>query len=76
MASRVGYALEYHNPHNIVTPPNRHWMAIFRRSRTMKDRPDSTNLGTCASEDFRPFNVDVTTQDPGVEALRNTSAMA
>jgi subtilisin-like proprotein convertase family protein len=24
------------------------------------------------SEDFRPFNVDVTTQDPGVEALKNT----
>jgi subtilisin-like proprotein convertase family protein len=25
------------------------------------------------SEDFRPFNVNVTTQDPGVEALRNTT---
>lgn len=25
------------------------------------------------TEDFRPFNVNVTTQDPGVEALRNTS---
>ena len=24
------------------------------------------------SEDFRPFDVDVTTQDPGVEALKNT----
>jgi len=26
------------------------------------------------SEDYRPFDVDVTTQDPGVEALRNTGA--
>jgi len=27
-----------------------------------------------ASEDFLPFNVDITTQDPGVEALRKTGA--
>lgn len=27
-----------------------------------------------ASEDFAPFNIDVTTQDPGLESLRKTSA--
>ncbi len=36
------------------------------------ERLNIQNIWERVSEDFRPFNVDVTTQDPGIEALRNT----
>jgi PKD repeat protein len=57
---------------NIVTPP-------YSNDATVTTTFSATELNNIVSiwqrvaEDFAPFDVDVTTQDPGLEALRKTS---
>ncbi len=38
------------------------------------ERQQIINIWQRVAEDFAPFNVDITTEDPGVEALKKTSA--
>jgi len=56
---------------NIVSPA---WdLAGNGPTFTDSERQTIQRIWARVAEDFAPFNVDVTTQDPGVEALRKTS---
>ena len=46
----------------------------LRVSRASSTSPCSAAPSTPAAEDYAPFNVDVTTENPGVDALRRSSS--
>ena len=61
----------YNNGEDIVTPPYSTDGNVSSFSTT--ELQNIQHMWQRVAEDFAPFDVDVTTQDPGVEGLRRTS---